>query len=136
MNQAEFDQFADEYYAMHTDSIAASGVVEPRSENIAIGAALDGLVLEVYVPSDKVGTHVTAGQPLFRVDDRHLKAQLHVAQTQLALAEFPMQPCVGDPDIAAGHVGSDPQRVGGLLGCHSAEVAHLDQLNLARVCGG
>jgi len=25
MNEAEFDQFADEYYAMHTDSIAASG---------------------------------------------------------------------------------------------------------------
>ena len=25
MNEAEFDQFADEYYAMHVDSIAASG---------------------------------------------------------------------------------------------------------------
>src|SRR5262245_39732479 len=54
--------------------IAASGVVEARTENIALGAALDGLVLEVYVPSNRVGTHVTAGQPLFRVDDRHLNA--------------------------------------------------------------
>src|SRR5262245_6778996 len=68
-------------------SIAASGVVEARTENIAIGAALAGLVLEVYVPSDRVGTHVTAGQPLFRVDDRHLQAQLKVAEAQLALAE-------------------------------------------------
>ena len=62
-------------------------MVEARTENIAIGAALAGLVLEVYVPSDRVGTHVTAGQPLFRVDDRHLKAQLKVAEAQLAMAE-------------------------------------------------
>src|SRR5262245_61998754 len=68
-------------------TIAASGVVEARTENIAIGAALQGLVLEVYVPSEKVGTHVTAGQPLFRVDDRQLKSQLSAAQAQLALAE-------------------------------------------------
>src|SRR5215470_5129475 len=68
-------------------SIAASGVVEARTENIALGAALSGLVLEVYVPSDRVGTHVKAGQPLFRVDDRHLKAQLQVAEAQRASAE-------------------------------------------------
>ena len=67
-------------------SIAASGVVEARTENIALGAALSGLVLEVYVPSDRVGTHVKAGQPLFRVDDRHLQAQLKVAEAQHAAA--------------------------------------------------
>jgi multidrug resistance efflux pump len=66
--------------------IAASGVVEARSENIAIGSALSGIVLEVFVPSDRVGTQVKAGQPLFRVDDRHLKAQLTVAEAQLAAA--------------------------------------------------
>jgi HlyD family secretion protein len=71
----------------YENSIAASGVVEARSENIAIGSALSGLVLEVYVPSDRVGTHVKAGQPLFRVDDRHLKAQLSVAEAQLAAAK-------------------------------------------------
>jgi hypothetical protein len=37
-------------------SIAASGVVEARTENIALGAALAGLVLDVYVPSDRAGT--------------------------------------------------------------------------------
>lgn len=71
----------------YADSIAASGVVEARTENIAIGAALAGLVLEVYVPSDRAGTPVTAGQPLFRVDDRQLKAQLKVAEAQLVMAE-------------------------------------------------
>jgi HlyD family secretion protein len=73
--------------APYENSIAASGLVEARSENIAIGAALPGLVLEVHVPSDRVGTHVKAGQPLFRVDDRHLKAQLKVAESQRASAE-------------------------------------------------
>jgi len=71
----------------YDNSIAASGVVEARTENIALGAALSGLVLEVYVPSDRVGTHVKAGQPLFRVDDRHLIAQLKVAEAQRVSAE-------------------------------------------------
>jgi len=69
------------------ESIAGSGVVESRSENIAIGSALTGLVLEVYVTSDQVGTQVKTGQPLFRVDDRHLKAQLNVAEAELHLAQ-------------------------------------------------
>jgi multidrug resistance efflux pump len=68
----------------YANSIAASGVVEARSENIAIGAALSGLVLEVYVPSNRAGTPVKAGQALFRVDDRHLRAQLRSVEAQLA----------------------------------------------------
>jgi multidrug resistance efflux pump len=71
----------------YEEAIAASGLVEARSENISLGAALSGLVLEVYVPSDRVGTVVSAGQPLFRVDDRHLKSQLDVAEAQFAMAQ-------------------------------------------------
>jgi multidrug resistance efflux pump len=67
--------------------VAGSGVVEARTENIAIGAALPGLVLEVYVPSSKAGQQVTVGAPLFRIDDRHLKAQLGVAQAELRSAK-------------------------------------------------
>lgn len=78
---------ADPARSPYDESIAASGVVEARTENIAIGAALAGLVLEVYVPSDRVGTHVNAGQPLFRIDDRQLKAQLHSANAQLSAAQ-------------------------------------------------
>jgi multidrug resistance efflux pump len=81
----------------YEDSVAAAGVVEARTENITLGAALAGLVLEVYVPGDRAGTRVTAGTPLFRVDDRHLKAQLKVAEAQLVsaqarLAKLEMQP--------------------------------------------
>src|SRR5215813_2917616 len=78
-------------------AVAAAGVVEAETENIAIGAALPGLVLEVYVPCSKVGQRVQAGTPLFRIDDRHLKAQLAVAEAQLtsakaALAKLEQQP--------------------------------------------
>ncbi|HKA07362.1 MAG TPA: HlyD family efflux transporter periplasmic adaptor subunit [Gemmataceae bacterium] len=69
------------------DAIAGSGVVEAETENITVGPALPGLVLEVYVPSSKVGQAVKAGAPLFRVDERHLKAQLAVAQARLNSAK-------------------------------------------------
>src|SRR5438552_1772093 len=69
------------------NAVAASGVVESRTENISIGAALTGLVLQVYVPSEQAGTRVAAGTPLFRLDDRHLQAQLKSAEAQLALSE-------------------------------------------------
>ena len=54
----------------YANAVAASGVVESQTENISIGAALTGLVLDVFVPSDKAGTRVAAGTPLFRLEDR------------------------------------------------------------------
>lgn len=71
----------------YSNTVAGSGIVEPQSESISIGSALSGIVLEVYVPSDKVGTLVKAGEPLFRVDDRQLKAQLAIQKANLAAAE-------------------------------------------------
>lgn len=68
-------------------TIAAAGIVEPQSENIAIGSALSGVVLEVFVPAEKAGISVKAGDPLFRVDDRQLQAQLAWQQANLAAAE-------------------------------------------------
>ncbi|MFO0870550.1 MAG: HlyD family efflux transporter periplasmic adaptor subunit [Pirellulales bacterium] len=72
-------------------TIAAYGIVEARSQNVAVGSPLAGVVLEVHVPAERVGAEVQAGDPLFRVDDRHLRAQrdfhaahLRVAQAQLA----------------------------------------------------
>ncbi len=81
---APFESPAHNPYA---DAVAASGVVESQTENISIGAALPGLVLDVYISSAKAGTRVSAGTPLFRVDDRHLKAQLKSAEAQLASAK-------------------------------------------------
>jgi multidrug resistance efflux pump len=65
-------------------AIAGAGLVEAQNENIAVGSALAGVVLEVYVPSDAVGKQVKAGTPLLRVDDRHLRAQLQYQEASLA----------------------------------------------------
>jgi multidrug resistance efflux pump len=67
-------------------SIAATGILEPASQDVAVGSALAGVVLEVHVPVDRVGARVKSGDPLFRVDDRHLRAQLALAKTRLESA--------------------------------------------------
>jgi multidrug resistance efflux pump len=74
----------------YKNTVAAAGLVEARSENIAIGTALPGVVLEVYVTSADVGKYVSRGTPLFRVDDRHLQAQLKAQQANVesALAQL------------------------------------------------
>src|SRR6266852_5578024 len=64
-------------------TIAGAGIAEAQTENIAIGSALPGVVQEVYVPVEKVGQRVKAGDPLFRIDDRALKAQLKVQEANL-----------------------------------------------------
>jgi multidrug resistance efflux pump len=70
----------------YKNTVAAAGLVEARTENIAIGTALAGVVLEVYVPSSEVGKQVKWGEPLFRVDDRQLRAQLKFQEANLASA--------------------------------------------------
>ncbi len=61
-------------------TIAGSGIVEPASQNIAIGTAVSGLVLEVAVRHGQV---VKAGELLFRVDERDLAASVQVHEAQL-----------------------------------------------------
>jgi multidrug resistance efflux pump len=72
-------------------TVAGAGLVEAETENISVGSALAGVVLEVYVPVEQVGRHVKAGEPLFRVDDRHLKAQLAYQEATLAAARAQLE---------------------------------------------
>lgn len=65
-------------------SIAGAGLVEPKLENIPIGAPAPGVVTEVFV---KIGDKVERGAKLFQVDDRELKADLLVRQAALAASE-------------------------------------------------
>src|SRR5262245_58035198 len=64
-------------------TVAAVGLVEASSENISVGSHLSGVVEEVCVV---VGQPVKAGDPLFKLDDRHLRAQLANARAALAVA--------------------------------------------------
>jgi HlyD family secretion protein len=59
------------------DTLAAAGLVEAQTENIAVGSATAGVVTKVLVT---VGDAVTPGTPLFQLDDRRLQGELAVAQ--------------------------------------------------------
>lgn len=66
------------------ETLAASGVVEAQTENIAIGSATPGVVTKVFVT---VGDDVTAGTPLFHLDDRQLLAQREVKRAAVHAAK-------------------------------------------------
>ncbi len=68
----------------YRSTVAASGIVEAVYENVDIGAPQAGLVMDIFV---KVGDRVQKGTPLFRLDDRDLKANLEVLQAQLKVAK-------------------------------------------------
>lgn len=64
--------------------VAGLGIVEARTENIAIGAHLPGVVVSVEV---KEGERVKPGQPLFNLDTRQVEADVRVKQAMLASAK-------------------------------------------------
>jgi HlyD family secretion protein len=69
--------------APYQSFIAGAGIIEAKSQNIAIGTPLPGIVTSVAV---KVGDQVKAGDPLFYLDDRDNRAELAVKQADLAKA--------------------------------------------------
>lgn len=66
------------------DNVSGSGVVEPASELITIGAQVSGIVSSVSV---QVGQDVKRGDLLFTVDDRDARAQIGLAQAGITLAQ-------------------------------------------------
>lgn len=68
----------------YQDFVAGAGIVESSTENISIGTPLPGLVMSVAV---KVSASVKAGDPLFQLDDRSLRAQLVEHEAAVAVAD-------------------------------------------------
>src|SRR5437016_5998482 len=67
-------------------TVAGAGIVEARSDasntaNIAVGSLLPGVVTRVPI---RVGQVVQAGEPLFELDDRQLRAELAMREASLA----------------------------------------------------
>ena len=62
------------------DTVAGAGMVEPETENISVGSPVPGVVVEVR---SKVGQKVSPGVPLFRLDDRELRAELVIRRAML-----------------------------------------------------
>jgi multidrug resistance efflux pump len=74
--------------------IAGSGLVEALRENIPIGVNIPGVVTEVFI---KKGEKVKAGAPLFRIDDRDLRAQLAVREAEVASALAQLHKLIAAP---------------------------------------
>jgi HlyD family secretion protein len=85
--------------------LAGAGIVEASTENIAVGTPVSGIVTAIYV---KWGKRVKAGDPLFKIDDRDLQAQLlpaiakvKEAQATLAMAQSQLRLAQSVPDKRA-----------------------------------
>ena len=72
----------------YAHQLAGSGIVEPETENISVGTHVPGIVDRVFV---KVGQVVRSGHPLFRLDDRALRAELAIREATLANTEAALQ---------------------------------------------
>ncbi len=77
------DPFRQPPTAPFEHKVGAIGLVEASSENIAISLPVPGLVTSVHV---KAADRVKKGQPLFSLDDRDLRAELALRESNLDLA--------------------------------------------------
>jgi HlyD family secretion protein len=75
---------ADPAQAPYASYVAGAGIVEASTENIAVGTLVPGVVSEIY---KKIGDHVKAGEPLFKIDSRDSIAELAVRQAALESAK-------------------------------------------------
>ncbi|MGE0454788.1 MAG: efflux RND transporter periplasmic adaptor subunit [Vicinamibacteria bacterium] len=65
-------------------SVAAVGLIEASTENISVGTPLSGVVMRVFVAP---GEAVRAGDPLFELDVRQLRAALAVRREARSVAD-------------------------------------------------
>ncbi|BCU75754.1 efflux RND transporter periplasmic adaptor subunit [Luteolibacter sp. LG18] len=96
-----------------THAVAATGILEALSENVAIGVPVPGLVTKVHV---KVNDAVKKDQPLFMIDDRDLraeelstKAQREIARAQIDVSEAQLKKT--ESQLARLEAVSDPRAV-------------------------
>jgi multidrug resistance efflux pump len=78
------------------NTVAGAGMVEPETENIAVGSPLPGVVVSVDV---KVGQKVKVGDPLFRLDDRQPQAEMVIRKAMLADANAELARLVAMPRV-------------------------------------
>ena len=73
----------------YADTVAATGLIEAARENVKIAAPKPGLVTRVMVA---VGDAVKAGDPLFQLDDREVRARIATLEKQVTALEVSLKP--------------------------------------------
>ncbi|MDO9214044.1 MAG: efflux RND transporter periplasmic adaptor subunit [Methylococcales bacterium] len=74
---------AEPSFSPFKEFIAGAGIIEAKSQNIAIGTPLPRIVTRVAV---KVGDAIKEGSPLFYLDERDTRADLAIKEADLAKA--------------------------------------------------
>lgn len=69
--------------APYQSYVAAAGLIEASSGNIAVGTPVPGILVAIDV---QWGDRVEVGDPLFRIDDGDLRAQLPLARAKVGEA--------------------------------------------------
>ena len=64
----------------YANAVAATGIIEAVREIVKIATPKGGLIQKLHV---QVGAHVNAGDPLFQLDDREMRASVKAMQAQL-----------------------------------------------------
>ena len=80
--------------AAFAEQIGGVGLVEASSENVAISVPVPGLVTAVHV---KAGEAVRRSEPLFSLDDRDLRAELALRQSNLDVAKARLEKTLASP---------------------------------------
>lgn len=96
-------------------TVAGLGTVEPRSECIALGCPLSGIVAKVHVQPGQI---VRKGQPLFTLDDRELRAEFELKNRFLDLEKVKLDRL---------KAGTRPEDLPPARHRVTAAVAHLEQ---------
>lgn len=78
----------------YPNRVAGAGIIESRTENIAIGSHLPGIVETVSV---KVGQKVRPGDPLFVLDTRQIRTEVKLQEAKLAAAQAQFQRLADEP---------------------------------------
>ena len=68
----------------YAQTVAAVGLVETSTENIAVGTEIAGVVTNIYVD---IGSRARKGDPLFSIDSRATRAELATRQAAVQVAE-------------------------------------------------
>ena len=81
--------------------VAGSGIVEANTENISIGTQIAGIVARIFV---QIGSTVKAGDPLFMINDRALRAELATRRASIQVVEAQLAEANYDLNLAEGLV--------------------------------
>jgi HlyD family secretion protein len=92
--ESKLDPYAPPPSANFSDKVGAVGIVEASSENIAVSLPVPGLVTAVHV---KAGDRVRKGQRLFSLDDRDLRAELALRESNLQLSKAKLERLQASP---------------------------------------